>query len=194
MKVLTGHARIFGGHLLPGHAVSADETYTAYGSIASATSNNTTATLNQTDRFGSANSAYLIEDTDPASVRRFFFDFPISNGQLRSVAWVIKADAITSRFPQFEADAVLGTTAVEHRIQINTQTGAKSIVSAPAGSSSSVQDLGGWWLVRMNTLNNSSGNNTFRCVLRPCFSASLGGASTSSLTGSVVWDETWIYD
>jgi hypothetical protein len=102
----------------------------------------------------------------------------------------VKKDNDETRFPEFQASILAGATE-EHKVQLNTKTGATNVrVNTAATDSHRVDDYGDWWRLSLNCTNDGSGT-TFTAKILPSITAVIGGVD-ATVTGSVVLDQAQI--
>jgi hypothetical protein len=147
----------------------------------------TTVTANTTvapDGTLTADTISDVSTSDYAQIDNGVVTAGIANTNYTWSLYILK-DAVTSRFPEFllfDNTNNLGVC-----IQLNTSTGAianRAVIGSPTYTTT-VQDAGLWWRL-IHTLRTGGSATTLTAFIRPVFSATLGGAVDTSLTGSIV--------
>lgn len=151
---------------------------------------NGTVTMNQVGIDGTTNTAATVADTSAAGYGLLSQTFTIPNDSNPiAAAYWIKKDSTTNRFPQLYLAVLNGTTTGQRRACFNTSTGAFVTVNTTGpgiSGSTTVEDTGSWWIVRMTFNNNSTGNTSCQVGIYPSPNATLGGVDDVTVQGSLV--------
>lgn len=118
---------------------------------------------------GLPNTATTLSDTDAAAIQQAYTP-PIAipaDGNFNYFQYAVRKDAVASPLVSLFADLVLAASHMYRRLDLNTSTGAYSVVSsAPAPPSFNervtLSDDGQWWIVEMLVQND-----TTRTVAQP---------------------------
>jgi len=142
---------------------------------------------------GVANTACTVNDPD-ASLRIFRqVSLPTALDTANyALRFFVRKDAITSRFPEFQFQ-LTGGTPLNVYVSLNTSTGAIAARTGPLVFTAQTYAVDtDFWEVAGDLANNGT-NTSIGILMYPAYSATLGGASSAALTGSVVIGNVEIY-
>lgn len=144
---------------------------------------NLAATFDQIGMLGEANSASLLDETNVStSVARVQAQTILDDSNTHVGRLFIKKDSDITRFPALQLEVRNGSLQ-QVALQINTQTGATTIVSSIGTVDSEVYDGGDWWEVLVSVVNNTTGNDAARLLIYPAHGDVFGtGAGTAQGT------------
>lgn len=135
---------------------------------------------------GAANSASILEDDNAGGYEEVRKDFTIiDDSNHQSVAFIIKKDSDTTRYPGLYFTLNGGVQRLQNNI-FNTQGGVVTTELENDGEYN-VFDLGTFWFVTIAIQNNSSGNTAAAGRIYPAVSTD-GTNLVTSATGSVISD------
>lgn len=185
-----GWAATHSGILTTGFSASGSNQFTAPRDFTDVawTASNLTASLAAPGIDGITNTGSVLTDATAAGVGNIYEDITIPNdSNYNTFSLFVRKDSITTRFPEFQCYYSGGTAQLCY-FQLNTSTGAIAVRTSVGTYNLSVDEETDYWRVKLDLLNNSTGNTTFRAIIAPCYSATLGGTSDNTLTGSITVD------
>lgn len=134
---------------------------------------------------GTENTASTLTDDNVAALESVADDITIPDDSNTDVArFFIFKDTDETRFPEFQLRLIDGTTR-EIALQVNTKTGASTARVSTGTTDSEVNDVGLWWEVLLEVVNNTSGNLTAQVGLLPAISTTFGTLEVAA-TGSII--------
>jgi hypothetical protein len=140
--------------------------------------------MNATGIDGTANGAATFSDTDAVGIQQVFQGISIPTGtQWYYFQYWVQKDSNTTIQPSFFASLNVGGSFMSRRLDLNTSTGAFSVVSAgtpPAFAERVSLSQGGlWWIVELAIQNDGTRNNAQPTVY-------IAGATAASTRSVVV--------
>lgn len=139
---------------------------------------------------GVANKACTLTDDDSGSAENVQQAATIADDNNTHIASIfVKKDNDETRFIGVRFRLENGTTTVNHRVHVNTKTGAKA--DDQTDGTSFVEDWGDFWRVWIKVANNSTGNTSARLFAFPAISTTLGTLDNSA-TGSAIFDQAQV--
>lgn len=144
------------------------------------------AALDETGIGGVANTASTITDNDGAAYEYEYSSITVPNdSNTHKGYFLVKKDAITSRYPAFQLQVNGGSTPQSQVVHLDTSDGSGVVESGHADGAYHVEDWGDWWRVVLSITNNTTGNTNCNFVVYPARSTTQGTPVTSA-TGSII--------
>ena len=146
-----------------------------------------TRTANETGIDGVANAAYTITDVNSSDIGIVYQTITVPNDSNPACYSIyVKKDENEARFPEFQLNLTGGTTR-QHKVQLNTKTGALYDRTNTGSDTYGVIDRDDWWQIWIVVTNNSTGNTTLSIYIIPAVTTVWGSTGVAA-QGSIIVD------